>query len=76
MEQHGRMKEITRTQLKLSLGEFLLEAYREPIAITDRGRNAHVILAYDHYMEMVKKLEALEAKLNRPAKVLVTPEQG
>ncbi len=71
------MKEITRTQLKNNLGEFLLKTFREPLAITDRGKPpTHVLLAYDHYMEMVKKLEALEAELNRPATVLDTPTQG
>ena len=70
------MEEATRTQVKNNFGEYLLKAFRNPVIVTDRGKKTHVVMAFDSYMEMIAKLEALEADKKRPAQVLETPEQG
>lgn len=70
------MEEATRTQLKNNFGEYLLKAFRNPVIITDRGKGSHVVMAFDHYMDLVTRLEALEAEKKRHATVLETPPQG
>ncbi len=52
--------EVTKTDLKNKYGELLRAAFSEPVIITGHGKPSHVLLTYEHYMEMMQKLEEKE----------------
>jgi prevent-host-death family protein len=47
---------VTATELKHRLGRYIDAAMREPVIVEKSGRNAVVMLSYEHY----EQLEALE----------------
>ena len=67
---------ISKTELKQEIGKALRAAFSEPVIIMDRRVNSHVLMTYEHYMDMLRKLEEKEGKEERPATVLEAPEQG
>lgn len=66
----------SKTQLKNQTGDLLKAAYREPVIITDYGKDSHVLLHIDDYLKLLQNIEAMEAEKNRPEAVLPAPQQG
>lgn len=60
------MKRYTRTDLTQRVSAVLRESYKNPVMITDRGADSHVLMTIEHYMELMRKLEAKEGKEERP----------
>jgi len=48
------MKQFTATQLKQKLGDLLYEANHRPVSITNRGREAFVLMSYAEYQKLKK----------------------
>lgn len=63
------VKEITGTELRIRLGEYLDRANlsRETFVITRKGRGKAILLSPDHYLQLVETVEALKAGKEPPA---------
>lgn len=55
--------EATKTDLKNKYGELLRAAFLEPVVITGHGKPSHVLLTYEHYIDLLKKAEETEKKI-------------
>lgn len=67
---------ISKTELKQEIGKALRAAFSDPVIIMDRRVNSHVLMTYEHYMDMVRKLEAREGNQETPRNDGGTSEQG
>ena len=47
--------EITSTQLKAKQGQYMMEAMRNPVKISLRGRVTHVLLSIEEYEKLLRK---------------------
>lgn len=54
--------EATKTDLKNKYGELLRAAFKEPVIITGHGKPSHVLLTYEHYMELKGDTEKKETQ--------------
>lgn len=52
----------TKTELKQELGRLLRAAFDEPVIITDRRKDSHVLMTIEYYEEMIKKIKDLEGR--------------
>lgn len=57
---------ITSTELKLRLGKYLIQASHEPVVITIRGEETHVLMALREYEKMKRELEASRKGVGAP----------
>jgi len=50
----------SKTELKQELGKLLRAAFEEPVIITDRHKDSHVLMTIEHYKELMRKIEDKE----------------
>lgn len=53
----------TKTELKQELGRLLREAFVEPVIITDRRKDSHVLMTVEFYEKMKLEIEELRSKV-------------
>ncbi len=53
------MMKVTSTELKLRLGKYLKESFRDPVIISVRGNKENVLLSFHEY-ERLKSAEKQE----------------
>ena len=63
------VKEITGTELRIRLGEYLDRANlsRETFVITRKGRGKAILLSPDAYLQLVETVDALKAGKKPPS---------
>ncbi len=66
----------SRTEFKNKTGEFLRIAYKEPVIISDYGKDSHVLLHLADYEKLLSRIAELEAEKERLAMMLETSKQG
>ena len=47
----------TKTELKQELGKLLRAAFKEPVIITDRNKDSHVLMTIEQYEIFLKEKE-------------------
>ena len=50
------MKRYTKTDVVQKFAEIVRSTFSEPVIITDRRKDSHVIMTIEHYEELMSKL--------------------
>lgn len=56
------MERYTKTDLVVKTSEVFRATFSEPVVITDRRKDSHVIMTIEHYTELMQKLKDKEGE--------------